>query len=136
VFAECCLDFGKLGIAPDETGGCTPQVSPACVQRPQRWKLGPECGCSDLKHPDRRRHIPQPSRPQIHEIHSAQQTRRRLGRQDLTTMPGGHHPCGTIEHRAEVVPISQLRFTGCQPHSYRQLQGPLRGYGGIHRRSG
>jgi len=33
------------------------------------------------------RHVPQPSRPQIHEINSAEQTRRRLDRQDLTAVP-------------------------------------------------
>jgi len=31
-------------------------------------------------------------RPQIQQINSAEQTRRRLGQQDLTAVPGGHHP--------------------------------------------
>ena len=59
--------------------------------------------CSDLEHPDRGRQIPQPSRPQIDQINAAEQTRRRLGQQDLTAMPGGHHPRRTIQHRTEVV---------------------------------
>ena len=90
--------------------------------------------CSDLEHPDRGRQIPQPPRPQIHQINSAEQTRRRLGQQDLTAMPGGHHPRRTIEHRTEVVRPPQLGFAGRQPHPHRQLQRPLRGHRRIHRR--
>ena len=51
-------------------------------------------------------------------------------------MPGGHHPCGTIQHRTEVIPTPQLGFAGRQPHPHRQLQRPLRGHRGIHRRTG
>ena len=40
-------------------------------------------------------------------------------------MPGGHHPCGTIQHRSEVIPLTQFGFAGRQPHSHRQLQLPL-----------
>ena len=87
----------------------------------------------DLEHPDRRRHIPQPPRPQIHQINSAEQTRRRLGQQDLTAVPGGHHPRRTVEHRTEVVPVPQFGLAGRQPHPHRQLQRPLRGHRGIHR---
>ena len=48
-------------------------------------------------------------------------------------MPGGHHSCGSIEHRTEVVPIAQLGFAGRNPHPHRQLQRPLRGHRGIDR---
>ena len=41
-------------------------------------------------------------------------------------MPGGHHPRGTVEHRAEVVPVPQFGLAGRQPHPHRQLQRPLR----------
>ena len=56
------------------------------------------------------------------QIDSAEQTCRRLGQQDLTAVPGGHHPRCTVEHRTEVVPIPQLGLTGRQPHPHRQLQ--------------
>ena len=48
-------------------------------------------------------------------------------------MPGGHHPRRTIQHRTEVITLPQLCFAGRQPHSHRQLQFALRGYGGIDR---
>ena len=54
---------------------------------------------SHLKHPDRVRHVPQPSRPQIDKINPAEQNRRRVGHQDLTAVPGGHHPRRAVEHR-------------------------------------
>ena len=73
------------------------------------------------------RHIPQPSRPQIDQVNSAEQHRRRVGHQDLTAMPGGHHPRRAVEHRAEVVPVAQFGLAGRQPHPHRQLQRPLRG---------
>jgi hypothetical protein len=47
-------------------------------------------------------------------------------------MPGGHHACGSIEHRPEIVPVSQLGLAGCQSHSHRQLQLPLRVDRGVH----
>ena len=50
-------------------------------------------------------------------------------------MPGGHHPCGTIQNRPEIVALSQLGLAGRQPHPHRQLQLPLRGHRRIHRRS-
>ena len=64
----------------------------------------------------------------------AEQTRRRLGQQDLTAVPGGHHPRCTIQHRTEVIPLAQLGFAGCDAHPHRQLQLPLRGHRRIHRR--
>ena len=91
---------------------------------------------SDLEHPDWGRQIPQPPRPQIHQIDAAEQTRRRVGQQDLPAVPGGHHPRRSIEHRTEVVCPAQLGFAGRQPHPHRQLQHPLRGHRGIDRRSG
>ena len=45
-------------------------------------------------------------------------------------MPGGHHPCGPIEHRAEIIPLAQFGFTGRNPHPHRQFEGTL----GVHRR--
>jgi hypothetical protein len=45
----------------------------------------------------------------------------RIGLQDLTAMPGGHHPRSTIEHRTEVVRPPQLGFAGREPHPNRQL---------------
>ena len=90
----------------------------------------------DLEHPTGGRQIPQPPRPQIHQIHPAEQTRRRVGQQDLTAVPGGHHPRSTIEHRTEIVPIAQLGFAGRQPHPHRQLQRPLRGHRRINRNLG
>ena len=92
--------------------------------------------CSDLEHPDRGRQIPQPPRPQIHQINSAEQTRRRLGQQDLTAVSGRHHPCGPIQNRSEIVALSQFGFAGRQPHPHRQLQRPLRGHRRIHRGPG
>jgi hypothetical protein len=86
--------------------------------------------------PDRGRQIPQPPRPQIHQVNPADQTRGWLGQQDLTAVPGGHHPRGAVEHRAEVVRLSQLGFAGRDPHAHRQLQRPLCGHGGINRGSG
>ena len=100
------------------------------------WELRAQARRSDLEHPDRGGQIPQPSRPQIQQVNSAEQTRRRVGQQDLTAMPGGHHPRRTIEHRTEVIPVPQLGFAGRQPHPHRQLQRPLRGHRGIHRRPG
>ena len=91
---------------------CRPQVPRTRIQRPQRRKVRAQARRSDLKHPDRGRQIPQPSRPQIDEINPAEQTRRRLGQQDLTAVPGGHHPRRTIEHRTEVVALAQLGFAG------------------------
>jgi hypothetical protein len=47
---------------------------------------------------------------------------------------GGHHPCRTVEHRAEVVPFLQLCFAGRQPHPHRQLKLALRSHRRINRR--
>ena len=91
---------------------------------------------SDLKYPDRGGQIPQPPRPQIDEINPAEQTRRRVGQQDLTAMPGGHHPRGTIQNRSEIVALTQLGFAGRQAHAHRQLQCPLCSHRRIHRRLG
>ena len=112
------------------------QVPRRRIQRPQR-RESPSAGPrSDLEHPDRGRQIPQPPRPQIEEINPAEQTRRRIGQQDLTAVPGGHHPRGTVEHRTEIVRPPQLGFAGRDPHPHRQLQRPLRGHRRIHRRPG
>ena len=92
--------------------------------------------CSYLEHPDRHRHIPQPARPQIDQVHSAEQNRRRLGQQDLTAVTGGHHPRSPIQHRTEVVAVAQFGFAGRDPHPHRQLQRPLRSHRGIDRRPG
>ena len=106
------LHLGDLGLAPDEACGRRPQIPRTRIECPQRRKVRAQARRSDLEHPDRRRHVPQPSRPQIHQINSAEQTCRRVGQQDLTTVPRGHHPCGAIEHRAEVIPVAQLGFAG------------------------
>ena len=94
-------------------------------------KVRAQAFCSDLEHPDRGRQIPQPARPQIDEINAAEQNRRRLGQQDLTAVPGGHHPCSAIEHRTEVVRPPQLGLAGRDPHPHRQLQPLLGGDRGI-----
>src|SRR5271166_2797341 len=53
---------------------------------------------------------------------------------NLTAVPGGHHPCGTIQHRTEVVGLAQLCFARRQPHPHRQLKLALRRHRSIHRR--
>ena len=70
------------------------------------------------------RHITQPSRPQIEQINTAEQHRRRLGHQDLTAVPGGHHPRRPVEHRAEVVPVPQFGLTGRQSPSAPATPAP------------
>ena len=70
VRSERRLDLGDLRLAPDETGGRTPQVSRTCIERPQRRKIRAQTLRSDLEHPNRRRDIPQPARPQIQQINS------------------------------------------------------------------
>ena len=64
--------------------------------------------------------------PRFDQIDTAEQTRRRVGHQDLTAVAGGHHPRGAIQHRAEVVVVPQLGLAGRDPHSHRQLQFALR----------
>jgi hypothetical protein len=49
-------------------------------------------------------------------------------------VPGGHHACGPIQNRSEIVTLTQLGFAGRQPNPHRQLQHPLRGHRRIHRR--
>ena len=71
-------------------------------------------------------HIAQPSRSQIEQINTGEEHCRRVGHQDLTAVPGCHHPRGTVEHRTEVIPVPQLGLAGRQPHPHRQLQRPLR----------
>jgi hypothetical protein len=46
---------------------------------------------------------------------------------------GGHHACGPIQNRSEIVALRQLGFAGRDPHPHRQLQRPLRGHRGIDR---
>ena len=118
------LHLGDLGLAPNETRRRRPQVPRTHIQCPQGRELRAQIRRSDLKHPDRCRQIPQPSRPQIDEINPAEQTRRRVGQQDLTAMPGGHHPRSTIQNRSEIVALTQLGFAGRQAHPHRQLQLP------------
>ena len=127
------VQLGDLRLTPDEARGRSLQVPRTRIQRPQRRKVRLQARRSDLEQPDRGGQISQPPRPQIHQINSAEQTRRRVGQQDLTTMPGGHHPRSTIQRRTEVIPVAQFGFAGRQPHPHRQLQRPLRGHRGIDR---
>jgi hypothetical protein len=62
---------------------------------------------------------------------SAEQSRRRLGQQDLTAVPGGHHPSGAVEHRTEIVTVPKLSLPGRQPHPHGQLKCLLRSHRGI-----
>ena len=48
-------------------------------------------------------------------------------------MPSGHHPLGTVQHRAKIIGSPQLGFTGRQSHPDRQLQLLLCGHRGIDR---
>ena len=73
--------------------------------------------------------------PRSTQINPAEQTRCRVGHQDLTAVSGGHHPRGAVEHRAEVVPVAQFGFTGRDAHPHRQLQCLLRIDRRIDRRS-
>jgi len=50
----------------------------------------------------------------------------------LTAVAGGHHSCGSVEDRAEVVCVAQFSFAGRQSHPHRQLQLPLRVDRGVH----
>ena len=119
------LHLVEFGLASDEARGRGAQVPRTRIQCPQRRKVRAQARRLDLEHLNRSREIPQPARSKIDEINTAQQTRRRLGQQDLTTMSRGHHSCGSIEHRSEVVPVSPLGLPGCQSHSHRQLQLPF-----------
>jgi hypothetical protein len=128
------LNLGDLGLAPDKARSRRPQIARTRIERPQCRKVSLQAHRSDLKHTDRGGQIPQPSRPQIDQVNSAEQTRRRLGQKDLTAVPGGHHPRRAIQHRTEVIRLPQLSFAGCDPHPDRQLEFPLRGHCGIDRR--
>ena len=132
MFMERPFHLLDLGLAPDETGRHRPQIPWRHIHCPQWRTIRPQARSLDLEHLNRGRQIPQPARPQIQQIHSAEQTRRRVGQQDLTTMSSGHHSCGSIEHRSEVIAVAQLRLAGCQSHSHRQLQRPLRVDRGVH----
>jgi hypothetical protein len=133
VCAQRRYHLGDLRLAPNEAGDRRSQVAWAHIQCSQRGKVRAQALRLDLEHLNRGGEIPQPSRPQIDQIHAAQQTRRRPGQEDLPAVPGGHHPCRTIEHRAEVVRLAQLGLAGRQTHAHRQLQRPLRGHRRIHR---
>jgi hypothetical protein len=37
----------------------------------------------------------------------------------------GRHPCGAVEHRAEIITFSKLSLTGRNTHSHRQLKSQL-----------
>jgi hypothetical protein len=54
--------------------------------------------------------------------------------QDLTAVPGGHHPSRAVQHRPEVVPVPQFGLTGRQTHPHRQLKCPLCCHRGINGR--
>ena len=114
------LHLAGLGLAPDEARGRRPQIPRTRIQCPQRRKVRAQAGRSDLKYPHRRGQVPQPPCPQVHQVDSAQQSGCRVGREDLTTVPGGHQPCGAVEHRAEVVPVPQLGLARCDPHPHRR----------------
>jgi hypothetical protein len=112
-----------------------PQVSWTRIQSPQRRKVRAQARRTDLKHRHRDWQVPQPSRPQIHQINPAEQNRRRVSQQNLTAMPGSHHPRRTVEHRTEIVPVAQFGLTGRNAHPHRQLQRPLRSDRSINRRA-
>ena len=105
------------------------------IQSPQRRKVRAQARRSDLKHPQRDWQVPQPSRPQVGEVDSAEQTRRRLGHEHLASVPGSHHPRRAIQHRSEVVAVAQLCLTGRDAHPHRQLQRPLCSDRSINRRA-
>ena len=71
----------------------------------------------------------------IDKIDAAEQTRRGAVDQDLSAVACGHHPCGSVEHRAEVVVSAEFGLTGRDAHPHRQLQRPLRVYRGIDGRA-
>ena len=102
---ERVLHFGDLRFAPEEARRLGAQIPWTRVERLQWWKVGAQTWGAHLKHTDRHGDIPQPSRPQINEIHSAEQNCCRIGQQHLTAVPGGHHSRSTIEHRTEVVTL-------------------------------
>jgi hypothetical protein len=89
-----------------------------------------------LKDTNRHRYIAQPSRPQIEQVYSAEQYGGGIGHQNLTTVPGSHYPCSTVEHRSEVVVVPQLGLPGRNAHSHRQLEFPLGCDSGDDRRFG
>ena len=100
------LHLVEFGLASDEARRRSPQVPRTRIQRPQRRELRTQARCSDLKQPDRGRQIPQPPRPQIHQINATDQNCRRIGQQNLPAMPGGHHPRSTVQRDTEVVSAS------------------------------
>ena len=59
------LHLVEFGLTSDEAADRRPQIPRTGIQRPQRRKFRAQAVCSDLKHPDRSRHISQPSRSQI-----------------------------------------------------------------------
>ena len=112
------LNLAGVGLAPDEARGRRPQIPLTRIHCPQRRKLRAQAGRAHLKHPHRRGQVSQPPCPQVHQIEPAEQTRSRLGHQDLTAVACGHHPCGAVEHSAEVVAVAQFGLTGRQPHPH------------------
>jgi hypothetical protein len=97
------FDLSDLRLTPDETGRRRPQIPRRHIHCPQWRKARPQARSLDLEHPDWRRQVAQPPWSQIDEVYSAEQARRRLGQQDLNTVPGSHHPRRTVEHRTEVI---------------------------------
>jgi hypothetical protein len=129
------LHLAGLGLTSDEARGRRAQIPRTRIQCPQRRKVRAQAVGLDLEHLDRSREIPQPPRPQVDEINAAEHTRRRVGQEDLPAVTGGHHACGAIQNRSEVVALTQLGLAGRQPHPHRQFECPLRGHRRIDRRS-
>ena len=117
-FQLCCHRV-EFRLASDETAGRGPQISGRGVEGPQRRKVGTQAGRADLEDPDCGRQVAQAPGPQIQQIDSGEQTRRRIGQQDLTTMAGCHDSGGPVQDGPEVVGSPEFGFAGCQPHPYR-----------------
>ena len=131
---SAACDLGDLGLASDEARG----PRGAGFPESHRASAGAETPCADptagleTSHgigTSRNRRCPRSSRSTPLSRPAVES-----GEQDLTAMPGSHHPRGTVQHRTEVVPVPQFGLAGRQPHPHRQLQRPLRVHRGIHRR--
>ena len=93
----------------------------AAVHRLQR-AIGIRVSPREAVGPQGHWYIAESSPSEIDLIYSAEKNRCRIGQQDLTTVPGGHHPRGTVEHRPEVIPFAQFGFAGRDAHPDRQLK--------------
>ena len=74
---------------------------------------------SHLKECDGDGYIAQTPWSEMHEVDAVEETRRRVGHQDLTAVSGRHHPRGQVQHRAEVVVVPLFGFAGGDSHSNR-----------------